>query len=155
MKTCDREKRIAWRNFACIGEKWGKLRISCFLGSKRDSAPTKIDANKLDLKFIKRKSYIWFQLNMSKHVGGKCEKLFISSIRKGTKPLRKLTQIDDTRMWTVVHSKWYATFQLNVSTHVEEKCEKLFKHKFFSYILSPKWGITPSKIDALRIVTIL
>ena len=35
---------------------------------------------KLDLKFIKWKSYTEFQLNMSKHVGEKCGRLCISSI---------------------------------------------------------------------------
>ena len=63
-----------------VWEKCGKLCISSFLSSKRDITPTKIDTNQqhsiLICKCIKIKSYTKFQLNMSKHVGEKCGKLW-------------------------------------------------------------------------------
>ena len=40
----------------------------------------KITTLELDLRFIKRKSYTKFQLNISKHVGEKWGKLCIASI---------------------------------------------------------------------------
>ena len=59
---------------------------------------------KLDLEYSKTKSNAKFQLNMSKHVREKCEKLYISSfyVPKGALLLQKLMQIDDDRTWSEV-----------------------------------------------------
>ena len=53
----------------------------------------------LDLYYSKTKSYVKFQLNMSKHVREKCRILCISSILSSKRVITptKLTQIDDTR----------------------------------------------------------
>ena len=94
-----------------LGEKCGKLCISSILSSELGKTPTKIDAawwHKKNLKFIKRKSYTKFQLNMiSKYVGEKWGKLCISSILsiKGAKLLQKFTQINDTQSWSDFHKK--------------------------------------------------
>ena len=58
----------------------------------------------LDMWFTIRKSYTKFQLNMSKHVGEKYEKLFIPSILS-TKRGKKLTQNDHTQSRSQVHTK--------------------------------------------------
>ena len=93
------------------------------------------------------KSYIKFQLNMSKHVREKCGVLSISSIpsyKSGitpTKTWRKLTTLELDRMF--IRRKWHAKFQVNRSKHMGRKCRKLC----ISSILSSKRGITPTKID--------
>ena len=58
----------------------------------------------LDLKYSKTKSYVKFQLNISKHVREKCGKLCISSIlsSKGAQLPQKLTQVEDSQTWSVV-----------------------------------------------------
>ena len=50
------------------------------------------------------KSYVKFQLNMSKHIGDKRRKLYFqySTFQKGHNSQKKLTQIKDTRTWSVV-----------------------------------------------------
>ena len=55
-------------------------------------------------KYSKTKSYAKFQLIMSKHVREKCGKLSISSILSSKRGwlLQKLTQVDNTRTWSVV-----------------------------------------------------
>ena len=50
----------------------------------------------LDLKFIKRKSYALFHLSMSKHVGGKCRKLCISSILSSKRDITPTTKAQKT-----------------------------------------------------------
>ena len=64
---------------------------------KRGKTPTKnsrkLTTLKVDLIFIKRKSYTQFQLNKSKHVGEKCEKLCISSILSSERGITP-TEID-------------------------------------------------------------
>ena len=62
-----------------VGEKCGKLCISSILSPKRSITATKIDANgplELNLKYSKTKSYVKFQLDMSKHVREKCRILY-------------------------------------------------------------------------------
>ena len=101
----------------------------------------------LDLKYSKIKSYVNFQLNMSKHVREKCGILSISSIlsykkwQNSYKNWRKLTTLELDRMF--IRRKWHAKFQVNRSKHVGGKCRKLC----ISSILSSKRGIIPTKIN--------
>ena len=104
----------------------------------------------LDLRYSKTKSYIKFQLNISKNGREKCRKLCISSIlssKRGITP-KKLTQIDDNRTWSVVQqNKVICKYSAQYNKARKKKSEKL---RFFS-ILSSKRGITPTKIDATQI----
>ena len=109
-----------------------------------------MDANwwlKLDLYYSKTKSYVKFQLNMSKHVREKSRKLYFqySEFQKGhnsNKTWRKLMRLELDLYYS--KTKSYEKFQLNMSMHVREKCGKLC----ISSILISKRGITPTKLDA-------
>ena len=73
-----------------VGKKCGKLHICESLKLKRGITPAKIDGNKLmafELAFtcIKIKWYTKFQLNISKHVGEKCGKLWRTDGRTETR----------------------------------------------------------------------
>ena len=84
----------------------------------------------LDLKYSKIKSYVKFQLNMSKHVGEKCGILSISSIlsyKSGINP----TKIDDTRTWSNVYKK---KVTCKISAQWVKACRrKVQKTVYFQY----------------------
>ena len=102
----------------------------------------------LDRMFIRRKWHAKFQVNRSKHVGGKCRKLCISSIlssKRGITP----TKIDgnwrhSTLICSTVKQSHMQNFTACVSKHVGENCGK----QCISSIFSSKRGITPTKLDA-------
>ena len=90
------------------------------------------------------KSYVKFQLNMSKHVGEKCWTLCISSTvssNKHTESIAEAIQVPHQPQQIKI-CKYY--FSALVSKDVGEKCVKLR----ISYILSPKRGKTPTRINA-------
>ena len=100
----------------------------------------------LDLKFINRKSYTKFHLNMSKNMGQKCWKLCISNILISGRS--KTTRIDanwrrSNLIWSpsnfILKRKSYTKFQVNMSKHVGEKCRNL------SSIITPPTSFSQSR----------
>ena len=89
----------------------------------------KLTTLELVLKYSTTKSYAKFQLNMLKHEGENCGKLYFHFFKfqkrhNSYKNKRKLTALELDRMF--IRRKWHAKFQLNMSKHVGEKCGKLW-----------------------------
>ena len=108
-----------------VREKSGKLYLQYSKFQKGHNSHKnwrKLTTLKLDLYYIKTKSYTKFQLNMSKHVGEKCGKLCISSIlssKRGIPPLKiDANWRHSNLICSTVKKKSYAKFKLNMSKHV-------------------------------------
>ena len=93
------------------------------------------------------KSYEKFQLNMSKHVREKCWKLCIFSITSSKKELllQNLTQIDDTKTWSVV--LWNKVICKISAQYIKACKRKVRKTVYFQYSKFHK-GYNSYKIEA-------
>ena len=142
------------------GEKCGKLHISYILSSQRGITPSKINAkwrhSNLICSTLKQISHAKFQLNMSKHVGEKREKLLISYILSSQRGITPEKKIDAKwRHTNLICSTLEQSKMQNFSSIFQSMKEKSAENCTFpilwvhiSYILSSQRGITPSKIDA-------
>ena len=103
---CSKLKQSHVQNFSSIcqsmQEKTTEKCISYILSSKRGITPSKIDAkwwhSNLICRTLKTKSCAKFQLNMSKHVGEKCGKLYFLH----TKSTKKLNSFKNWRKVTTL-----------------------------------------------------
>ena len=81
----------------------------------------------LDLKFIKRKSYTKFQLNISKRVGQKAENFYLhySKFQKGYNSYKTGRKLALFKLDLKFNKTKSHTFHLIISKHVGEMCRKL------------------------------
>ena len=82
---------------------------------------------KFDLEYSIPKSYPKYQLNMSKHEGENCGKLYISRIQNSKKGHNsKKTDKNGQHYYYVHKEKVTYKIHLNMSKHEGEKCGKLW-----------------------------
>ena len=84
----------------------------------------KVTTLELDLQYIRTNIKCKISAQYAKACRRKVRKtahFLYSEITKRHNSLKKLTQSDDTRTWSVVH---YCKVMCNISKHVGEKCEK-------------------------------
>ena len=138
-------------------EKCGKLCITSILSSKRDITSTKIDANwrhsNLICSTVEQSHMKKGQINLSKHVKGKCEKLCIYSIltsKRGITP----TKIDaHWRHLNLICSTLQQSQMLNFSSICQQFVNdlKIFKMEIQNASTTPSKSFKqPRNVNTVR-----